>query len=77
MEMLNYKLLHAQTIKRVPKFMNFNFIYPRKEDAFPYYEIFFVGEYEKLLNNIKSTDIVLDAGVHFGFFSYWQALRQN
>jgi FkbM family methyltransferase len=73
---MNY-CMHKLLPRRILKFKNFNFICPRKEDAFPYYGIFFVGEYEKLLNNIKPTDIVLDAGAHFGFFSIPASFKAN
>lgn len=50
----------------------FLFISEDVRDCFPYYEIFFAGEYPLI---IREGDTVLDLGAHIGFFTVYAARR--
>ncbi|MES4787409.1 MAG: hypothetical protein C4294_18185 [Nitrospiraceae bacterium] len=54
----------------VCKYRNLRFIVPSRTECFwPYYGICFIGEYDQILENITSEDIVLDAGANIGIFT--------
>jgi FkbM family methyltransferase len=54
----------------VLRFQGLKFKVPKENECFwPYYGICFVGEYDLILENIKSSDIVLDAGANIGIFT--------
>lgn len=48
---------------------------PRREDSRLFYEIYFIGIYDKLLKGITRSDVVLDLGANIGIFTLAAAVR--
>jgi len=60
----------------VLSFQGIKFMVPKETECFwPYYGICFVGEYDPLLKDIKTSDIVVDAGANIGIFTLLAAKK--